>query len=137
MFKGMSGSILRFDSLKIYRNDICVTRVVYLISTETQEDNTMPAANSMSIKRETLNLRIKPAERDLIDRAAKARGKNRTDFVLEAARAAAEEALIEQRIIMADPQAYQEFLARLDQAPAPNAALRKTMQTPAPWEQEE
>ncbi|MCP6629242.1 CopG family transcriptional regulator, partial [Klebsiella pneumoniae] len=23
------------------------------------------------------------------------------------------------------------------QAPAPNAALRKTMQTPAPWEQEE
>ena len=50
----------------------------------------MPAANSMSIKRETLNLRIKPAERDLIDRAAKARGKNRTDFVLEAARAAAE-----------------------------------------------
>ncbi|PLN72088.1 CopG family transcriptional regulator, partial [Klebsiella pneumoniae] len=25
----------------------------------------MPAANSMSIKRETLNLRIKPAERDL------------------------------------------------------------------------
>lgn len=94
----------------------------------------MPAANSMAMKRETLNLRIKPAERDLIDRAAKARGKNRTDFVLEAARAAAEEALIEQRIIMADPEAYQEFLARLDQTPSPNAALRKTMQTPAPWE---
>lgn len=51
----------------------------------------MPAANTMAVKRETLNLRIRPAERDLIDRAAKARGKNRTDFVLEAARAAAEE----------------------------------------------
>ncbi|RNM05804.1 DUF1778 domain-containing protein [Dickeya undicola] len=95
----------------------------------------MPATNSVSTKRETLNLRIRPADRDLIDRAAKARGKNRTDFVLEAARAAAEEALIDQRIIMADPDAYQEFLSRLDQAPAPNAALRKTMQTPAPWEQ--
>ncbi|EJU24386.1 MULTISPECIES: DUF1778 domain-containing protein [Klebsiella] len=94
----------------------------------------MPATNNISLKRETLNLRIKPAERDLIDRAAKARGKNRTDFVLEAARAAAEDTLIEQRIIMADPDAYQEFLARLDQAPAPSAALRKTMQTPAPWE---
>lgn len=35
----------------------------------------MPAANSMAMKRETLNLRIRPAERDLIDRAAKARGK--------------------------------------------------------------
>jgi uncharacterized protein (DUF1778 family) len=94
----------------------------------------MPVSNNVSVKRATLNLRIKPAERDLIDRAAKVKGKNRTDFVLEAAHAAAEEALIEQRIIMADLDAYQEFLARLDQAPAPNAALRKTMQTPAPWE---
>ncbi|MCA7001373.1 type II toxin-antitoxin system TacA family antitoxin [Dickeya solani] len=82
-----------------------------------------------------IRLRIKPAERDLIDRAAKVRGKNRTDFVLEATRAAAEEALIDQRIIMADPEVYQEFITRLDQAPAPNAALRKTMQTPASWEQ--
>lgn len=95
----------------------------------------MPATKSVSVKRETLSLRIKPAERDLIDRAAKARGKNRTDFIIEAARAAAEEALIDRRIIMADPGAYQEFLARLDQVPAPNAALRKTMQIPAPWEQ--
>ncbi|KAA8997655.1 DUF1778 domain-containing protein [Affinibrenneria salicis] len=95
----------------------------------------MPAAKDVSAKRATLNLRIKPAERDLIDRAAKARGKKRTDFVLEAAREAAEEALIEQRIIMADPEAYQEFLARLNQAPALNAVLRKTMQTSAPWEQ--
>ncbi len=96
----------------------------------------MPATNRVSVKRETLKLRIKPAERDLIGHAAKAKGKNRTNFVLEAAHTAAEEALIEQRIIMADPKAYQEFFARLDQAPAPNAALRKTMQTPAPWEQE-
>jgi uncharacterized protein (DUF1778 family) len=88
-----------------------------------------------SLDRTTLNLRIKSTERDLIDRAAKARGKNRTDFVLEAARAAAEDALIEQRIILADPEAYQEFLARLDRTPEPNAALRKTMQTLAPWEQ--
>ncbi|MCA5919757.1 DUF1778 domain-containing protein [Pectobacterium brasiliense] len=95
----------------------------------------MPAAKDVSAKRVTLNLRIKPAERDLIDRAAKARGKNRTDFVLEAARVAAEEVLIDRRIIMADPDAYQQFLARLDLAPAPNVALRKTMQTLAPWEQ--
>ncbi len=58
----------------------------------------------------------------------------RPHFVLEAVHAAAEEALIEQRIIMADPEAYQDFLVRLDQALSPNAALRKTMQTPAPWE---
>ncbi|XOL95040.1 DUF1778 domain-containing protein [Enterobacter hormaechei] len=95
----------------------------------------MPAANTMAVKRETLNLRIRPAERDLIDRAAKARGKTVLTLCWKQP-AHAEEALIEQRIIMADPEAYQEFLTRLDQAPAPNAALRKTMQTLAPWEQE-
>ncbi|MFL5253753.1 MAG: DUF1778 domain-containing protein [Rhodopila sp.] len=35
-------------------------------------------------RRETLNLRIKPEERGLIDRAATITGKTRTDFVLEA-----------------------------------------------------
>lgn len=85
-------------------------------------------------KRETLNLRIKPEERSLIDRAAKARGKNRTDFMLDAARSAAEEALLDQTLITASPDAYAAFLARLDMPPQPNARLRKTMQTPAPWE---
>jgi uncharacterized protein (DUF1778 family) len=85
-------------------------------------------------KRETLNIRIKPEERSLIDRAAKARGKNRTDFVLEAARMAAEEALLDQVIIAASPEAYAAFLTRLDMPPEPNERLRKTMQTPAPWE---
>jgi uncharacterized protein (DUF1778 family) len=85
-------------------------------------------------KRETLNLRIKPEERSLIDRAAKARGKNRTDFVLDAARAAAEEALLDQTIIAVSPEAYAAFLSRLDMPPQANSRLRKTMQTLAPWE---
>ncbi|MCW5761197.1 MAG: DUF1778 domain-containing protein, partial [Phenylobacterium sp.] len=51
-------------------------------------------------KRETLNLRIKPEVRDLIDRAAELQGRSRTDFVLDAARRAAEEALRDQPFIM-------------------------------------
>jgi len=85
-------------------------------------------------KRDTLNLRIKPEERNLIDRAAKARGKNRTDFVLEAARAVAEEVLLDQIIFTASPEAYAAFVARLDMPPQPNERLRKTLQTPAPWD---
>ena len=85
-------------------------------------------------KRETLNIRIKPEERSLIDRAARARGKNRTDFILDAARLAAEEALLDQAVITVSPQAYEQFLARLDMPPQANDRLRKTMQTPAPWE---
>lgn len=94
----------------------------------------MPAVSTTPRKRETLNLRIKPEERSLIDRAAKARGKNRTDFVLDAARLAAEEALLDQTMIAVSPEAYAAFLARLDMPPQPNERLRKTMQTPAPWE---
>jgi uncharacterized protein (DUF1778 family) len=85
-------------------------------------------------KRDTLNLRIKPEVRGLIDRAAKVRGKNRTDFILEAAQQAAEEALLDQALIRVSPEAYAEFLARLDRPATPNARLQKTLQTPAPWD---
>lgn len=85
-------------------------------------------------KRETLNIRIRPEVRNLIDRAAKSRGKNRTDFILESARAAAEDALLDQVIMTVTPQAYAQFVARLDMPPKANDRLRKTMATPAPWE---
>ncbi len=87
-------------------------------------------------KRETLNIRIKPEVRDLIDRAAKSRGKNRTDFILDSARLAAEDALLNQVIMTLSPQAFEEFQARLDRPPKANDCLRKTMLTPAPWERE-
>jgi uncharacterized protein (DUF1778 family) len=83
--------------------------------------------------RETLNLRIPAAERGLIDRAAKSSGKTRTDFILGAARRAAEEALLDRSIFVVSPAAYSKFLALLDAPPKPNAALRRTMQTPPPW----
>lgn len=103
--------------------------------TTTRERAAMPATQTIPAKRETLNLRIKPEDRGLIDRAAKALGKNRTDFVLAAARAAAEDALLDQTTFLVSPQAYASFLARLDMPPEPNAKLRKTMQTSPPWEQ--
>ena len=91
-------------------------------------------AATQEVKRETLNIRIKPEERNLIDRAAKTRGKNRTDFILDAARLAAEDALLDQVIISVSSEAYSQFLARLDMPPKPNQRLRKTMQTLPPWE---
>jgi uncharacterized protein (DUF1778 family) len=84
--------------------------------------------------RDTLNLRIKPEERGLIDRAAVATGKTRTDFVLDAARRAAEEALLDRTIVTVSPEAYAAFLARLDEPPKPNDRLRQTMHMSAPWD---
>lgn len=94
----------------------------------------MSTLNTQPSKRETLNIRIKPEERGLIDRAAQTRGQTRTEFILGAARAAAEETLLDQVVITASPEAYAEFLARLDMPPNPNKRLRKTMQTPPPWD---
>lgn len=85
-------------------------------------------------KRETLNIRIKPEVRDLIDRAAKSRGKNRTDFILESAQLAAEDTLLDQVILNVSAQAFEQFQARLDMPPKPNDRLRETMLTPAPWD---
>jgi uncharacterized protein (DUF1778 family) len=46
----------------------------------------MSTLNKIANKRETLNIRIKPEEQSLIDHAARMRGKNRTNFILDAAR---------------------------------------------------
>lgn len=94
----------------------------------------MPTMTEASANRDALKLRIKPEVRGLIDRAASLCGTNRADFILEAAKAAAEEALLDQRQISVSPKAYAEFLNRLDQPPRPNERMRKTMQSSAPWE---
>ena len=94
----------------------------------------MPTSQQKKAKRDTLNLRIKPALRGLIDRAAELSGKNRTDFVLDAARLAAEDALLGRTVFVVNPKAYAQFLVRLDAPPRPNARLRRSLRTAAPWE---
>ncbi len=76
----------------------------------------MPAANSMTIKRETLNLRrngIRPAERDLIDRAAKARGKTVLILWCWKLPVLPQRKLLNSASLAADPDAYQALLVRL------------------------
>lgn len=90
----------------------------------------MPTATA----RPTLNLRIQPDLRQLIDRGALAQGKNRTDFILDAARRAAEEAVMGQVMVWANPQTYAAFLTALDKPAQPNERLRRTMQSSAPWD---
>jgi uncharacterized protein (DUF1778 family) len=97
----------------------------------------MAVAQQETSRRETLNLRIKPELRGLIDRAAVATGRNRTDFVLNAARHAAEDALLDRTVLTVNAKAYAEFMARLDAPPQPNARLRRTLETTAPWEKVE
>ena len=95
----------------------------------------MPATTTKrAVRRDTLNLRIKPDERGLIDRAAALKGKTRTDFVLDAARRAAVDALTERTLFSVDAATFAKFVAALDAPPRPNAKLANTMQTPSPWD---
>ena len=92
------------------------------------------ATKRKAAKRETLNVRVKSEDRYLIDRAARLLGKSRTDFLLETARRAAQDALLDQTLFKVSRSIYAEFVARLDAPPAANDRLRRTMTTPAPWE---
>jgi uncharacterized protein (DUF1778 family) len=85
-------------------------------------------------RRDTLSLRIKPEDWGLIDRAARLTGKTTADFVLEVARRAAEDALLDQTLFLAGADAFEAFRARLDEPPRPNDRLRRSLQTPAPRE---
>lgn len=95
----------------------------------------MRTAQPSTARREALNLRIQPKVRALIDQAAELAGKNRTDFVLDAARRAAEDTLLDRTVFAVGPKAYRQFLKRLDAPPKPNKRLLKSLRTPAPWEQ--
>ena len=78
----------------------------------------------------TLKLRIKLEDRNLIDRAATARGKDRATFVLDAARAAAEQVLLDQTVFRVNPEVFAAFVARLDAPARPNEGLCKLMRAP-------
>jgi len=82
----------------------------------------------------SINIRVKPAERQLIDEAAAAQGKSRSDFMLDAARRAAEETLLDRTLLRVDRKTYDQFVLLLDAPPQPNERLRRLLQTPAPWE---
>lgn len=81
-----------------------------------------------------LNMRIKPATRNLIDRAAEVLGKTRTDFMLEASERRAEEVLLDRTVFTVSPEIYAEYLARLDEPAKPNERLKRTMTAKAPWD---
>ena len=84
--------------------------------------------------RETINLRASAEQKALIDRAASCLGKTRTEFMLDCAREAAENTLLDRRLFILDDAQFAEFTACLDAPVEPTEALRKLLTTPSPWE---
>ena len=79
-----------------------------------------------------VNLRVRRDIRSLIDRAAQANGKTRSDFMIDASRRAAEDALLDQTLVRVDQETYNHFLSVLDQPPS-GEGFKRLMQASKPW----
>ena len=84
---------------------------------------------------ETINLRATQKQKTLIDRAAEALGRSRSDFMLESSCRAAETVLLDRCYFTLSDDAFRRFTAMLDQPPASNPKLQRLLQAKAPWDQ--
>ncbi len=79
-----------------------------------------------------VNLRVRDDVRSIIDRAASVRGKNRSEFMIEASLAAATDTLLDQTFITVDADTYAQFLKVLDHGPQSDG-YKRLMSVPLPW----
>lgn len=85
------------------------------------------------VQTHAVNLRVRSDTRSLIDRAASAHGKSRSDFMIDAARRAAEDALLDQTLVRVDQATYNYFLEVLDKPPS-GKGFERLMQASKPWQ---
>lgn len=81
-----------------------------------------------------INLRARSDQRDLIDRAASSLGRNRSDFMLEAACEKAQAIVLERTYFALDDEAFARFNALLDAPISTNLALDRLMARQPIWE---
>ena len=82
----------------------------------------------------TINLRARHEQRSMIDKAADALGKTRSDFMLEAACREAESVLLDRRYYALDEKTFERFREELEKPTADNGRLRRLLSAKAPWE---
>mgnify|MGYP003482297522 FL=1 len=80
-----------------------------------------------------INLRARPEQREIIDQAAQLLGKNRSDFMLEAACDKAQSVLLDQVFFRLDAAKFRQFVKLLDAPPGPNPGLERLMSVRPPW----
>jgi len=92
------------------------------------------ASESKILRAENINLRVNRNQKALIDRAADALGRSRSDFMLEAACREAESVLLDRRYFHLAEDTFRRFTAMLDKPPASNPRLARLLRTKAPWD---
>ncbi|MDX5363733.1 MAG: DUF1778 domain-containing protein [Pseudazoarcus pumilus] len=81
-----------------------------------------------------INLRALPEQRELIDQAASLLGKNRSDFMLEAACERAQAVLLDRVFFSLNGDRFAEFTRLLDAPMRSNSGLEQLMGVKAPWD---
>ena len=83
---------------------------------------------------ETINLRATRKQKALIDQAAEALGRSRSDFMLDIVCREAESVLLDRRYFVLTEEAFRKFTVMLDRPPKDSPKLRRLLETKAPWE---
>lgn len=81
----------------------------------------------------SISLRIEQNTRRLIDEAAAALGKTRTEFMIDSARTRAIDVLLDQRLFALDDERYDGFIDALDNPPPPGQRLRALLARAPAW----
>ena len=92
------------------------------------------SAKTRSPRDTTINLRLPAQTRDLIDAAASALGKSRTEFVVDSARRQATDVLLDQRLFVLDHEKFDAFMRALENPPASGPKLKALMKRHPLWE---
>ena len=91
-------------------------------------------ASAAERKEHPISMRLPEDDLALIDRAAGLRGRSRTDFVRDAAVRAAEDVLMENRLIRMSPEGFADFMAALSGPATPVPEMVALVKRAAPWE---
>ena len=91
-------------------------------------------ATNAERKEHPISMRLPEADIAIIDRAAGLRGRSRTDFVRDAAVRAAEDVLMENRLIRMSHEGFADFMAILSGPVTSVPEMVDLAKRPAPWD---
>lgn len=89
--------------------------------------------NMLAPRSARLGLRATPYQEAVLRRAAEATHKSMTDFILDSACQAAEQALLDQRLFLVSDNQSRTLLDLLDRPAQVDDGLRNLFSRPVPW----
>jgi uncharacterized protein (DUF1778 family) len=91
-------------------------------------------AESSKLRAENINLRVSRRQKTLIDSAAGALGRNRSDFMLDVVCREAESVLLDRCYFNLGEEQFRRFIDLLDNPPATNPKLAQLLKRKPSWE---